>query len=238
MKNYTEFKSAINIDGIAIERKESRGRKLRLTISPKTAAVIIHIPKNYSVTEAMQFVQENIKWIKSNKLKVEERITARTEKQNLRNGSTVKIWGEDYKLKIIKGAKRTSFSVDDDFVYIKEPNNYDAKKRNAVLSRLYKKELKIFIDEIADHWQQTMKEEPSEIRYRDMKSKWGSCNRHTGVVTLNIRLAALPCECAEMVLVHEFVHFKERLHNARFKKFMTKYLPDWKERVKVLNSQD
>ncbi len=235
MKTKSVFKT---INGIEFEWKQSKGKTLRMTISPKTAIVSLHVPAFYSEKKAIQFVQEHIEWIKKNKQKVEERINAKNSKTVLKNSSVINIWGEPYKIKIEKGSKRATYSIDDNFIYIKEPNNFDVQKRNRVINRLYKKELEIYIDEILEYWENKINEKATQIRYRDMKSKWGTCYSQRGIITLNTKLAAYPCECAEMVLVHEFVHFKERLHNARFKKFMTKYLPDWRERHKLLNYGD
>ncbi len=234
MPNKSKLKS---INGISFEWKESKGKQLRITISPKTAIVSIHVPSNVSERKAMQFVEEHIDWIKKNQAKVAERLKVKTEKSVLKNSSVINIWGEEYKLKIIKGSKRATYSIEENTVYIKEPENFDIKKRQVVLNRLYKKELEIFIDEILPYWEKTLKEHASKIRYRDMKSKWGTCYSQRKIITLNTKLAAYPCECAEMVLVHEFVHFKERLHNERFKRYMTKYLPDWKSRHKILKSE-
>ncbi len=224
------------IDDLEFEWKQSKGKQLRITISPKTALVSVHVPALYSERKAMQFVREHLVWIKNNKAKVEERIKEKNERSVLKNSSKIYIWGEEYQVKIQKGSKRATYSIVDDCVLIKEPNNFDMQKRQKVLNRLYKKELEIFIEEILPYWEKTIKEHASKLRYRDMKSKWGTCYSQRGIITLNTRLAAYPCECAEMVLVHEFVHFKERLHNERFKKYMTKYLPDWKSRQKTLNS--
>ncbi len=235
MLNKSKFKS---VNGISFEWKESKGKQLRITISPKNAIVSVHVPAAVSERKAMQFVEEHIDWIKKNQAKVSEKIKAKTEKLVLKNSSVIYIWGEEYKLKIVKGSKRTTYSIDKNTVYIKEPDNFDIKKRRQVLNRLYKKELEIFIEEILPYWEKTLKEHASKIRYRDMKSKWGTCYSQREIITLNTRLAAYPCECAEMVLVHEFVHFKERLHNDKFKRYMTKYLPDWKARHKILNSDE
>ncbi len=237
-----EFMSKISksciIAGLKIEWKASKGKQLRITISPKTAIVSLHVPAFYPQKTAVKFLEEHIDWIKTNQAKVLERINKKNEKTVLKNSSLIYIWGEEYKLKIIKGFKRATYSIDENTVYIKEPNNFDIKKRNQVLNRLYKKEMQIFIEEILPYWEKTVQEQASEIRYRDMKSKWGTCYSQRAIITLNTKLAAYPCECAEMVLVHEFVHFKERLHNDRFKRYMTKYLPDWKARQKILNSEE
>ncbi len=226
----------LNIDGIKVTWAVSKGKKLRITISPKTGKVSVHVPKNYSETKAAEFVKDNAEWIQKYQTKIYERINALKQKDILEEGKTVSLWGNAYKIKIVKGKKYSSYYTDEEYIYLKEGCESGMKKRLLVLNKLYKAELEIYINEILPFWEHTIKEKAAQIKFRDMKSKWGSCNRQSGIITLNIKLAAFPCECAEMVLVHEFVHFKERLHNDRFKRYMTKYLPDWKARVKILNS--
>lgn len=229
------------VDGIKIALKISRGKKLRITISPKTALPALHIPQGFSETKALQFVCENREWIKKHCIQIKQRIADNAEQQMIKNGSTIRLWGYEYGTKIIKGGKTTRFSIDDEFFYIKEPQAVSEKealkKRLSALHKLYKRELQLFIEEILPHWEQTLNETPYGITYRYMKSKWGSCDINGRMITLNIKLAEKPEDCAEMVLVHELIHFKERLHNARFKRYMTKFLPDWKDRVKRLNSR-
>ena len=72
--------------------------------------------------------------------------------------------------------------------------------------------------------------EMPEIRYRRMKSRWGSCAPSTKVLTFNTRLAYAPEECVEYVVVHEFCHFLYSNHSARFYAVVEAILPDWKNR--------
>lgn len=73
-----------------------------------------------------------------------------------------------------------------------------------------------------------------KLAYRDMTSRWGSCQPATGRICINIRLAAYPPQCLEYVVVHELCHFLVRDHGPRFQALMTKFMPDWKERRKLL----
>lgn len=73
-----------------------------------------------------------------------------------------------------------------------------------------------------------------KLAYRDMTSRWGSCQPSTGRICINIRLAAYPPQCLEYVVVHELCHFLVRDHGPRFRALMTKFMPDWKERRKLL----
>ena len=69
-----------------------------------------------------------------------------------------------------------------------------------------------------------------------MKTKWGSCNIQARRIWLNLELVKKSPRCLEYIIVHEMIHLLERYHNARFYSYLTKYLPDWPERRKELNS--
>ena len=79
--------------------------------------------------------------------------------------------------------------------------------------------------------------EKPTLRIRKMKTRWGSCNPSKNVITLNSRLIAHPRECIEYVVVHEFCHFFEANHSARFYAKMNEFMPDWKERRDVLENR-
>lgn len=230
----------IEINGVKILIKSSRGKKLRLTISPKTLAANLHIPQGYSKVRAMQFVKQNLDWIKKNQIKLAEKNSKHDEARSLNDGDTIFLWGIEYIVKIVQGGKNWRYTIDYNFFYIHEPKNTKQadveQKKILVLDRLYKKELQIYIEEILEGWKTTVSENNFTLKYRDMKTKWGSCNITNRIITLNTRLAEKEEIFAELVLVHELVHFKERLHNSQFKFYMTKFLPDWKRREKILRN--
>jgi predicted metal-dependent hydrolase len=68
-----------------------------------------------------------------------------------------------------------------------------------------------------------------------MKTKWGSCNRETGHIWLNLELGKKPVSCLEYVLVHEMAHLIERHHNQRFVELMDGFMPQWRNRRDELN---
>ena len=74
-----------------------------------------------------------------------------------------------------------------------------------------------------------------KLAYRNMTSRWGSCQPSTGRICINVRLALYPPECLEYVVVHELCHMLEPNHGAGFKALMTKVMPDWKQRERILN---
>lgn len=85
-------------------------------------------------------------------------------------------------------------------------------------------------------WEPVMGVRAGKIVYRNMTSRWGSCNPKTGRICLNIQLAKYPPECLEYVVVHELCHLLERGHGPRFKALMDTFLPDWRKRRAKLRS--
>ena len=87
-------------------------------------------------------------------------------------------------------------------------------------------------------WEARMGVQAGSIRFREMVSRWGSCQTVTGHITLNLRLGLVPPECMEYVLVHELCHLLHPDHSAAFHDEMTCLMPDWEARKRRLNGFD
>ena len=72
------------------------------------------------------------------------------------------------------------------------------------------------------------------LRHRRMKSRWGSCQPATAVITMNERLLHAPPECTEYIMVHELAHLVRADHSPAFHAVVTEVMPDWRERKKRL----
>lgn len=84
------------------------------------------------------------------------------------------------------------------------------------------------------YWEQRIGVRAGSLAYRNMTSRWGSCQPATGRICLNVRLALYPPECLEYVVVHELCHLLESGHGPRFKALLDRHLPDWRERAAKL----
>ena len=83
-------------------------------------------------------------------------------------------------------------------------------------------------------WAKKMGVRPTGIKVHRMKTRWGSCNVRTGSINLNTLLACWPQECLEYIVVHELAHLQEANHSPRFHAIVERYLPQWRERKKLL----
>lgn len=89
--------------------------------------------------------------------------------------------------------------------------------------------LKSLLKLLLDRWSKTMGMEYRGFRIKAMKSKWGSCNVRTHVLTFNLYLVQWPEECIEYVVVHELAHLSVPNHSADFYAVLDYYYPRWKE---------
>ena len=113
--------------------------------------------------------------------------------------------------------------------------------QNTVLPRLTRAEELAFMQAAearAEQWRLTMQAQQVTWRWRLMKRAWGVCSyAHTPpVITLNKRLAFLPAELTELVIVHELSHLFHRNHSPLFHRHVRLYLPDERQREKLLKT--
>ena len=87
-------------------------------------------------------------------------------------------------------------------------------------------------------WEARMGVRAGSIRFREMVSRWGSCQTVTGHITLNLRLGLVPPECMEYVPVHELCHLLHPDHSAAFHDELTCLMLDWEARKRRLNGFD
>lgn len=83
---------------------------------------------------------------------------------------------------------------------------------------------------LVEAWEPIMGVKAGKLAYRNMTSRWGSCQPATSRICINVRLALYPPECLEYVVVHELCHLLERGHGPRFKALMDAFMPDWRTR--------
>lgn len=96
------------------------------------------------------------------------------------------------------------------------------------------KVIKACVPPLVEQWAKILDVHPTKIDYRNMKSRWGSCQPETGRLCFNIRLALYPPECLEYVVVHELCHFLEANHGPGFHALMDHVMPDWRIRKRKL----
>lgn len=72
-----------------------------------------------------------------------------------------------------------------------------------------------------------------EVRIKNMTRNWGSCSTK-GNLNFNYKIALIPRELAEYVVIHELAHLAHFDHSSRFWRTVASGLPDWHARRTAL----
>lgn len=220
-----------------VQRKRIKNLNLKVNVD-KT--VTLSIPMRLSMDVAKDFVRKKSGWIKKQQ-NFYERVLKEKENLKFENDETVHLHGKKYKLEIIKNTVN-GVNVKDDTIeiYVKEKYADNAE----YISRVYDKWLREYALEVFEkvviEYQKILKDygvKMPKIEVRKTKAIWGSCMPMKNKVTFNLNLIKTPMECIEYVVLHELSHFKFQNHSKNFYNFIAMFMPDWKERKRILDKE-
>lgn len=216
-----------------LERKPVKNLNLRIC-----ADGTVHVSANafWPVSEIDTFVRDKAAFI----LAAQQRQQASQMPQlHLVNGEVLQLLGKPITLRVI-AAKPPQVFRHGEFLTIAVPNPEDDAQRRRALEKFWDAlAIQVFqssLQRFRSLFTALKTPEPT-LRLRTMRSRWGSCQVHTGAITLNRRLLAAPPECIDYVVLHELCHCVQPDHSPAFHQLMTARMPDWKARRALLNQQ-
>jgi len=92
-----------------------------------------------------------------------------------------------------------------------------------------------FIQDRIKKYSKIMNLDYSQLKFRKMKRRWGSCNSNK-IITLNKSLTRVDKNLIDYVVVHELAHLKYMNHSREFHKLVEFYLPNANIYKKELNN--
>jgi len=114
-----------------------------------------------------------------------------------------------------------SIDVSDNKIYVKDKNTLE-KWLNNQMKLIFKEEL----DKCINIFQEKIPK--VNLKIRNMKTRWGVCNRSNNNVTLNSNLIRYEINIIDYVIYHELSHFIHPNHSTSFWKHVEKYVPNYK----------
>lgn len=84
------------------------------------------------------------------------------------------------------------------------------------------------------YWSEKMGVTPTGFRITTARKRYGSCSGKNSLC-FSCYLMRCPGPAVELVVVHELCHIREKNHGPRFYALLEQYLPDWRERKKLLS---
>lgn len=74
---------------------------------------------------------------------------------------------------------------------------------------------------------------PTGVKITSAAARWGSCSGRNSIC-FSFRIALLPRETVDYIVVHELAHIRQKNHGPRFYAEVAKVLPDYKRRIELL----
>lgn len=90
-----------------------------------------------------------------------------------------------------------------------------------------------YLKERTDYFSGIMGLEPTGVKITSAKKRFGSCSAKNSIC-YSWRIMLYPKEAIDYVVVHELAHIAHKNHGPQFYALIEKYLPDYKEREKLL----
>lgn len=149
------------------------------------------------------------------------------EKPEFCDGSRVSLLGGELVLRIFQ-AGRNGYKLKNDEIELFLKDEKDGTLARKTLDALFREKAEEIVPMLCEKLCKMMGKEMPEIKYRAMKSRWGSCTPKKNQICINTRLMTAPLECIEFVIAHELCHFLRADHSAEFYRELSKIMPDWK----------
>ena len=102
------------------------------------------------------------------------------------------------------------------------------------MTEWYREQLKAEAGKRLPEWEKRTGLYCDSWQTKNMKTRWGTCNPNARRIWLSVQLAKKPVECLDYVILHELTHLKVRNHGKDFWQAVERYMPDWRERRKLL----
>lgn len=220
-----------------IERKRVKNINLRVNINKK---IYISVPLDMPLDSIKKFIENKYKWI-NKQIEYYNTFAEIKENLNFENGETVFILGKQYLMNIVIDEKN-GVELKGKYIKISVKEKHIANKKyiNNIYDKWLRKYAMNIYTEVVKEYEKKFKKynvKNPQIIIRKMSKRWGSCIPKENKIILNLKLIKTPICCIEYVILHELCHFKHQNHSKKFYNFLNIFMPDWKERKKILDEE-
>jgi hypothetical protein len=188
-----------------------------------------------------EFLLAKKDWIEKNFLKFEE-IAAKFPEKKIKSYETFPFLGENLRLRMTITVLKNAFvAIQEGEMRLHIPRNEwsadvltdEHPQLLAEIREFYKREAVKKLTDRAEHWATRMKLYPTSLKFREQKTRWGSCSSR-GAINLNWRLIVFRPEIIDYVIVHELAHLRHMNHSSSFWSLVEAHISDYEVLMKEL----
>jgi len=198
---------------VIIEKKNNKNTYIRVKEDLK-----IHVTTNYFVSKdyVKKLLDNNIEYL-------EKMINKRKSDQE----KELEFYYLGNKYDIILVSSFNNVEIEHNKIYVKD---------NKMLEKWYKNEMvKIFTERLELNYNRFEENIPyPNLKIRNMKTRWGVCNKKNKTITLNSNLIKYDLSKIDYVIIHELSHFIYFDHSSNFWNLVSKYCKNYKKVRKEL----
>lgn len=197
---------------VIIEKKNNKNTYIRITDNEE-----IYVTTNYFTTK-----NKIIKLLDENQSKIEKMINSKKKQKQKKQ----QFWylGKTYEINYTQTKKVTIIE-----------NQINVENERKLELWLKKQTRELFQERLDICYQKFQESIPYPIlKIRNMKTRWGVCNKKNNSVTLNSNLIQYNIDQIDYVIIHELSHFVHFDHSKLFWNTVEKYDPNYKQNRKAL----
>ena len=224
----------IQIGEVVIEVHRKAVKHVHLSVHPPSGRVTLAAPTQTRLEVARAYAISKLGWIREQQGKLLEQ--ARETPRQFVGRESHYLWGRRYLLAVEHRDGKPSVHLDHKRIKLTVRPGADATTRARVIHDWHKLLLRKVATPIIARWESKLKVKVRTCFLQRMKTKWGSCNHHSGHIRLNTELVKKPKDLLEYVIVHEMLHLLEPTHNDRFIALLDRHQPGWREKRQELNA--
>lgn len=184
--------------------------------------VVLKAPLGTPKRQIKNFLEQHAGWIVEKRILV-ARVAESARPYRFVEGELIWLAGRQYPLHLVdKGLKGLAFREGQGFFLVISEQNRAAKRLKAFYSDFTRKAVTTICERYARMWGLQVR----SIRITGAKTRWGSCSRQNSL-NFSHRLAMVPPEALEYVVVHELAHTCHHDHSRAFWSFLGEMLPTY-----------
>lgn len=203
-------------------KRVKRSRSIRVRVEP-TGEVVVSASPYVPHIMIERFVKQQEAWItrQQNRNKLRTEVFPTFDWEN----KVVSYLGNLYNIRCERQEVRCKIKKQEIIVW---PITDEVKDAPKVLTGWLKREGEKNILDQLPYWADKMSLRYGAVRFRQQKSRWGSCSGQ-GTLSFNWRLIHFKPAVINYVIIHELAHIKHHDHSRAFWAMVEKYMPQYQD---------
>ena len=216
--------------------KELFGLRVEVLRSTRKTSVLcivgndlqIRVPYRVRDRKIVEILEAKQKWIRKKATQLKDKPLIKVRK--FESGDCFLLFGKNLQLKVFEGGTVGTKLVEDYlFTNVRASDIGDLRKIRikTYIEKWYIQEAYKRLEEKVIKFGEIIKVSPREIKVRNYKTRWGSCDR-SGKLTFNFHLIKAPHPVVDYVVIHELCHMIQPNHSKLFWNEVEKYDQSYK----------